>query len=148
MELMYDPAKAGLAGQWTWHNVTYDRNTLTVSNVFPTTEPVRLTYIGGLATLPPGLAAAIVGVLLAESVRSKRKSRESGWIEIELLDEVGEPVPGEKYRVTLPDGSVREGTLDAVGRARLEGHAPGTCQVSFPKLDASLWRRAEGPVDA
>jgi transposase len=34
------------------------------------------------------------------------------WIEIELVDEAGNPVPGEQYNVTLPDGSVASGTLD------------------------------------
>ncbi|HUT35061.1 MAG TPA: type VI secretion system tip protein TssI/VgrG, partial [Planctomycetota bacterium] len=61
------------------------------------------------------------------------------WIEIELVDEDGKPVPGEVYRVTLPDGSVAEGTLDKNGRAKLNGIDEGTCVVTFPELDTEAW---------
>lgn len=62
------------------------------------------------------------------------------WIEIELLDADGEPVPGEPYKVTLPDGStVAEGTLDGKGFARVDGIDPGTCKVTFPARDKSCW---------
>jgi type VI secretion system secreted protein VgrG len=64
------------------------------------------------------------------------------WIEIELLDEENEPVPGEKYRVTLPDGTtVAEGTLDNNGQARVSGIDPGNCKITFPNLDHSAWKR-------
>ncbi len=61
------------------------------------------------------------------------------WIEIRLVDDQGEPVSGEDYRVELPDGSLRTGRLDADGRARLTGIARGACRVSFPFLDATSW---------
>lgn len=64
------------------------------------------------------------------------------WIEIVLVDALGEAVADEPYRVQLPDGSLREGRLDAQGRARLDGVPPGSCQVTFPELDAAEWRRA------
>ena len=58
---------------------------------------------------------------------------EQTWIEVRLLDEEGEPVPNERYRLELPDGSVREGRLDANGHARVdEVENPGDCRVSFP----------------
>jgi type VI secretion system secreted protein VgrG len=63
------------------------------------------------------------------------------WIEIELLDEEGNPVPGEPYRITLPDGAtVASGTLDDKGWARVDHIDPGTCQVTFPNLDKDVWR--------
>ena len=63
------------------------------------------------------------------------------WIEIELLDDEGNPVPGEPYRITLPDGTtVASGTLDDKGWARVDHIDPGTCQVTFPKLDKDVWR--------
>ena len=39
--------------------------------------------------------------------------KKKSWIEIELVDELGPHVPGEKGRITLPDGTtLDEGTLD------------------------------------
>jgi type VI secretion system secreted protein VgrG len=62
------------------------------------------------------------------------------WIEIELVDEDGNPVPGEPYRITLPDGStVADGTLNEKGWARVDHIDPGTCQVTFPNLDKDAW---------
>ena len=62
------------------------------------------------------------------------------WIEIELVDEDDNPVPGEAYRITLPDGTtVASGTLDHKGQARVDNIDPGTCKVTFPKLDQEAW---------
>ncbi len=62
------------------------------------------------------------------------------WIEIRLIDDEGNPVPNEKYRLVLPDGSTAEGSLDANGWARRDDIDPGSCQVSFPNIDGPLWR--------
>jgi len=67
---------------------------------------------------------------------------EKNWIEIELLDEEDNPVPGEKYKITLPDGKVKTGTLDQNGFARVDGIDPGTCKVTFPDLDKDAWEKA------
>ena len=64
------------------------------------------------------------------------------FIKIELKDDIGDPVPGERYRIKLPDGSIREGSLDANGRASVDGIDPGTAQVSFPDIDANDWKPA------
>jgi hypothetical protein len=57
------------------------------------------------------------------------------WIEIELIDDNGDPVANEAYEVELPDGSKRTGKVDGKGRARVDGIlAGGTCKVSFPGL--------------
>jgi hypothetical protein len=61
------------------------------------------------------------------------------WIEIVLVDEQNNPVPGESYAITLPDNSVASGTLDEKGFARVEGFEPGQCQVTFPDLDQDAW---------
>lgn len=61
------------------------------------------------------------------------------WLTIELVGEDDMPVPGERYRVELPDGSVREGSLDRDGLARLANLDPGQCVVTFPALDADAW---------
>jgi type VI secretion system secreted protein VgrG len=70
------------------------------------------------------------------------KDKKKSWIEIVLVDEVNEPVPGEAYRITLPDETVAEGTLDEKGFARVEGFDPGTCKITFPKLDKEAWQPA------
>ena len=62
------------------------------------------------------------------------------WVAIELVDEDGDPIAGEKFRVELPDGSVQEGVLDAKGRARFDAIDPGNCKVSFTDIHAKEWR--------
>jgi type VI secretion system secreted protein VgrG len=62
------------------------------------------------------------------------------WIEIQLNDQDGNPVPGEPYKITLPDGTtIADGTLDDKGHARVDNIDPGTCQVTFPNLDKTSW---------
>jgi type VI secretion system secreted protein VgrG len=72
----------------------------------------------------------------------EEKEEKTSWIEIELVDEEDQPVAGEKYEITLPDGRVAKGTTDQNGLARIEGIDPGNCQVSFPKLDKDAWEKA------
>ena len=65
------------------------------------------------------------------------------YIEIELHDDDGNPVPGEPYKITLPDGSVvASGTTDAKGYAKVNNIDPGTCKVTFPNLDKDAWKPA------
>ena len=61
------------------------------------------------------------------------------WIAIQLVDEQQHAVPFEDYRITLPDGSTVEGTLDKHGRAKITGIDSGNCKVSFPNRDAETW---------
>jgi type VI secretion system secreted protein VgrG len=68
-------------------------------------------------------------------------SKKPHWIAIQLVDEEGNPVPGEQYSITLPDGSVASGSLDGNGKARVDGIPdPGSCKVTFPNLDQSVWK--------
>jgi len=71
----------------------------------------------------------------------EEKKDELSWIEIELVDEDDEPVPGKVYKITLSDGSVIEGTLDGEGFARHDGIPKGTCKVTFPELDENAWEK-------
>jgi hypothetical protein len=64
------------------------------------------------------------------------------WIEIAMVDENGNPVSGQGYKIVLPDGNVMTGRLDSRGLARINGIDPGTCQVTFPDLDKTVWRPA------
>ena len=52
-------------------------------------------------------------------------------------------MPGEPYRITLPDGTIKTGTLDAQGKASISGLAQGgTCKVCFYERDAAIWAPA------
>ncbi len=72
---------------------------------------------------------------------TEEEIEEKSWIEIEMVDEEDEPVPGEKYKITLPDDSVAQGTLDNKGFARVDGIDPGTCKITFPELDKDAWEK-------
>jgi hypothetical protein len=71
------------------------------------------------------------------------ETEETTWIEIQMIGEDDKPVPGLKYQVELPDGSIEEGTLDAEGMAGFEGLEPGRCKISFPDLDREAWEPLE-----
>lgn len=61
-------------------------------------------------------------------------------IVIELVGEDDGPIPGVKYELALPDGSIRTGSLDSDGRAELGSLTdPGDCKVCFPTLDQDAW---------
>ena len=70
------------------------------------------------------------------------EAKKLSWIEIELVDEDDKPVPGETYEITLSDGTVASGSLDEKGFARVDGIEPGTCKVTFPRLDKDAWKKA------
>jgi type VI secretion system secreted protein VgrG len=57
------------------------------------------------------------------------------WIEIVLVDEAGDPVPGQAYKVVAPDGTEYSGPLDGNGFVRIDNLQPGTCKVSFPDIE-------------
>jgi len=78
----------------------------------------------------------------SEQVKPNKPDEEkTSWIEIEMVDEEDNPVPGEKYKITLPDDSVAQGTLDNKGFARVDGIEPGTCKITFPELDKDAWEK-------
>ena len=74
--------------------------------------------------------------------KTEENAKKLSWIEIELLDALGNPVAGETYRVKLANGTVAEGTLDEKGFARLEPIEPGNCEVTFPNMDGRSWDKA------
>jgi type VI secretion system secreted protein VgrG len=77
-----------------------------------------------------------------EGKQEKETEKKLSWIEIELVGEDKKPIPGERYRVTLPDQTVDEGTLDDKGHARIEGFEKGDCKITFPDLDEEAWEDA------
>lgn len=69
-------------------------------------------------------------------------SEPTSWVGILLEDEEGEPVPSQRVRIKLADGSMRESVSDDKGRIRLDGIPAGNCQLEFVGIDASDWRAA------
>lgn len=67
------------------------------------------------------------------------------WIEIELVDENGDPVPWQEYRLTTSDGKTTlTGYLDETGWSRVDGLTQGgDCKVTFPSLDQDFWQFVE-----
>ena len=70
------------------------------------------------------------------------------WVEIQLEDQDGHRVPNEEFLLITPDGTPVGGYLDSNGWARLDLTAAGTCKVSFPNLDKTLWKydHSAGPA--
>lgn len=69
----------------------------------------------------------------------KEEPKKKTWIEIMLVDMEGKPVPGVRYRITLPSGEITEGTLNEFGQAGVYQIDPGNCKVTFPDLDKDAW---------
>lgn len=58
------------------------------------------------------------------------------WVEVVLM-QAGLPAAGARCRVTVPDGSTRDATLNGRGRLRVEHITEGECRVAFPDFDES-----------
>jgi hypothetical protein len=56
------------------------------------------------------------------------------WIEFTLMDENDNPIPNQRYLLTLPDRGVRSGTLDVNGHGKEQNIPPGRSVVEFPDL--------------
>jgi hypothetical protein len=63
----------------------------------------------------------------------------SGWIEIEFVDELGEPVEAA-YLVELPDSTLVEGASTQDGTLSRANIKQGICHLTLPTLDAARWR--------
>lgn len=76
-------------------------------------------------------------VPLAELVDDAAEEDPWHHIEIELIDEDDEPVPGIAVQVALPDGRSRGGMTDDFGLLRIDSiSTEGGCRIRFPGLRA------------
>lgn len=106
--------------------------------VADTVQPGKdTTYAGGDA-----LAVREAEPDLAQQQGEEEEEKKTSWIEIELVDEEGQPWPNEEYEIKAPDGeTIHRGRLDSRGMAHVQLKEPGTCQICFPNLDAAAWER-------
>ena len=104
-----------------------------VGNLDPGECDVRFPDLDNDAVAAPGEPAK------PKARQLPPKKPRKTWVEIELLGMDGSPIPGELYRIALPDGTSVEGRLNERGRARVSGIDPGACTVDFPELDMEAW---------
>lgn len=95
-------------------------------------EPVE-----SLAGLPPEVLEQEV-----EKETSTGDEVETSWVEIQLVDEAGKPVCGERCRVMLSTGRTMRSVTDSDGMIRLENIPAGPCDVTFEELDQETWEKA------
>jgi hypothetical protein len=70
----------------------------------------------------------------------KRRKKKTAWLAVRVQRDDGARLAGVRYRVVLPDGLGREGTLDAEGQLRIDDLYSGECVVTFTELQAHGWR--------
>ncbi|MBI2900914.1 MAG: type VI secretion system tip protein VgrG [Planctomycetes bacterium] len=65
----------------------------------------------------------------------------TSWVEVELKDDKGKPIPKELYEVVFPDGTVIRGRLDKKGKSKVKGCPSGEGKIGFPRLDKGGWSK-------
>lgn len=78
---------------------------------------------------------------MVDEEETDEAQQEDSWVEFELTDDEGNPVPYELYEVTLPNGKKIRGRLNKDGLVRISGIKPGQCEITFPCIDKEGWRR-------
>jgi hypothetical protein len=100
---------------------------------------------GVWALLPPVSTGPVLAMRapeesVAEQLRVAKVQKT--WVEMEVVDDFGQPVTGQSYLCMMPDGKLETGTLDGRGRVRFDGIDPGTCVFSLVDLDEETWAKA------
>lgn len=96
-------------------------------------EPVQQVELKSYYNLTQDILSTSLGRQPQEPKKQK------SWVEILLVDLEGNPVPGVRYRITTPDGEVREGRLNEHGQAGYYQIDSGNCKITFPDLDKEAW---------
>lgn len=68
------------------------------------------------------------------------------FIELVVVDAMGEPAAGIDYALTLPDGTTLTGHTDAAGVVRLDLDQAGACDLTFPELEAEATANGAEPA--
>lgn len=64
------------------------------------------------------------------------------FVELQLVDALGDPMADREFELTGPDGSTQKGKTDDQGLAKVEGLAEGDYEVAFPGLFESAQKAA------
>jgi uncharacterized Zn-binding protein involved in type VI secretion len=97
------------------------------------------------AAAAAGLPFVVDGCAEREAARAipeRPPATGTDWIELEVVDRAGRPVPYRRCRITAPDGAVHHAWSNAEGIARVEGLPSGQCRVELTELDREAWRPA------
>lgn len=78
-------------------------------------------------SIPAYYFTVVAGNCMAQSGMLRFKD----WIEVKLVDDQNQPIGNAAYKLRLANGEIREGKLDAQGKARVEKIPPGKVEVSF-----------------
>lgn len=124
----------GSAGSGSPVSLTAPEATLAADTATPGADTTFSPEVQELAAVAPESAEFAAAEITREEMVTS-------WVEIELVDEDGQPWPDEYYEVTLPDGKIRKGYLDKDGRAHIHLPKAEETTVSFPRLDSEAWER-------
>lgn len=91
------------------------------------------------APLIPALAR---GRAAAEEDAPAPEVRELDWIEIEIVDAEGNPMPHVLVELTLPNEQTKRQMTNENGWLRVESIPSGNCSVRLPHWDRASWRPA------
>ena len=53
------------------------------------------------------------------------------WVEVDIVDDEGEPIAQKDYTVLYSSGEVKTGKTDDSGNIKVEGVPPGTCTIQY-----------------
>lgn len=102
---------------------------------FSATLPIRGALLGrrGSPAIDPQPGPAPASTRPGGDVASDGpRARETTWIEVQVVDERGVPVPDTRLRLELPGGAVREGVTDRDGLFAVDDIDPGSCTLVLP----------------
>jgi hypothetical protein len=138
---VYDAARSSVEEQWSQAAKSGTRQ----QDELLRTWKRRIEYFSRSVTRESGTgeekAVQRRPVRVAETPSASVQPQKT-WVEFQLVDDTGEPVPNAAYKVKLPDGSQKTGTLNAQGKVRFESIDPGQCQISFPDIHGSELKSA------
>jgi type VI secretion system secreted protein VgrG len=105
-------------------------------------EAAASTAAASSGIVKPGSAPGPAAAASEEKAAEEASNTPGSWVEVELKDSDGHPMPGERYVVKLPDDTTQAGYLGDDGKARIEGIPKGQVKVSFPDVDGGEWKDA------